>query len=215
MRTCATRNKILKTATRLFSRYGFDGTSVRDIACESQVNLAAINYHFCKKENLYFEIINSSYEEGDRICCMIAKKSKNIEIFSMNVYDHFCRDTDLIRNAMKLILSDKLTPAKGLPNLKRMAQHGAFGPPGGVYFSEFLVKEIAYILCEEAILWGVKSIFGNIVYWSTLGTSSYFELSAKKEPLLRPEQIRKDVLSMVRATVEFMQNHPEQFEKKK
>ena len=44
--------QIIKTAERLFSTTGFDGTSVRDIADEAGVNIAMISYYFGSKEKL-------------------------------------------------------------------------------------------------------------------------------------------------------------------
>ena len=52
----ATRDVILLAAERLFSRNGFEGTSVRDIIREAGVNLGAINYHFGTKERLAMEV---------------------------------------------------------------------------------------------------------------------------------------------------------------
>lgn len=46
------QTQILKTAERLFSIKGFDGTSVRDIADEAGVNIAMISYYFGSKEKL-------------------------------------------------------------------------------------------------------------------------------------------------------------------
>lgn len=44
--------QIIETAERLFSKTGFSGTSVRDIAVEAGVNLAMISYYFGSKEKL-------------------------------------------------------------------------------------------------------------------------------------------------------------------
>jgi AcrR family transcriptional regulator len=46
------RDHILTVAERLFGEKGFDGTSVRDIAQQAQVNLAMISYYFGSKEKL-------------------------------------------------------------------------------------------------------------------------------------------------------------------
>lgn len=44
--------QILDASERLFARNGFDGTSVRDIAKEADVNVAMISYYFGSKEKL-------------------------------------------------------------------------------------------------------------------------------------------------------------------
>lgn len=51
-----TRERLLETAERLFAEKGFDGTSVRAITAEAGCNLAAVNYHFGGKDQLYEEI---------------------------------------------------------------------------------------------------------------------------------------------------------------
>jgi AcrR family transcriptional regulator len=50
-----TRNRILDAAQALFAEKGFDATSVRDITATADCNVAAVNYHFGGKENLYVE----------------------------------------------------------------------------------------------------------------------------------------------------------------
>lgn len=47
------KTHILKTALQLFCQKGFEGTSVRDIATEADVNLAMINYYFGSKDKLF------------------------------------------------------------------------------------------------------------------------------------------------------------------
>lgn len=50
-----TRDRILSVAERLFAQRGYEATSVRDITAEAGCNVAAVNYHFGGKENLYVE----------------------------------------------------------------------------------------------------------------------------------------------------------------
>jgi len=51
-----TRERLLDVAERLFARRGYAATSVRQITAEAACNLAAINYHFGGKHNLYREV---------------------------------------------------------------------------------------------------------------------------------------------------------------
>ena len=46
----STKNKILDAADVLFADKGFNGTSLREITSQANVNLAAVNYHFGSKE---------------------------------------------------------------------------------------------------------------------------------------------------------------------
>ena len=51
-----TRDRILKTAERMFAERGFNGVSVRELAGAANVNIASIGYHFRNKEGLLAEV---------------------------------------------------------------------------------------------------------------------------------------------------------------
>ncbi|MFC1652329.1 TetR/AcrR family transcriptional regulator [Planctomycetota bacterium] len=50
------RERLLDAAESLFGRQGFDRTSIRDLTTEAGCNVAAVNYHFGGKEQLYTEM---------------------------------------------------------------------------------------------------------------------------------------------------------------
>ncbi len=52
-----TRQRLILAAGGLFAEKGFGDTSVRDIARAAGANVAAVNYHFTSKENLYLEVV--------------------------------------------------------------------------------------------------------------------------------------------------------------
>lgn len=58
-----TKQKILKTAEKLFSNEGYDGTSVDRIAREAGVNKGAIYYHFKNKEDILNKLFNMLSKE--------------------------------------------------------------------------------------------------------------------------------------------------------
>ncbi len=51
-----TKDKLLAAAEQLFARKGFGEVSIRELAASADVNIAAINYHFHSKENLFHEV---------------------------------------------------------------------------------------------------------------------------------------------------------------
>jgi AcrR family transcriptional regulator len=53
----ATREHILKAAEHLFGQHGFSCASLRQITDEAGVNLAAVNYYFGSKEDLYKQML--------------------------------------------------------------------------------------------------------------------------------------------------------------
>ncbi len=56
-RSSATQVKILDAAEALFMEHGFEATSMRQITSEAEVNLAAVNYHFGSKEDLFEAVL--------------------------------------------------------------------------------------------------------------------------------------------------------------
>jgi AcrR family transcriptional regulator len=62
-----TRERLKKCARELFSRYGIDAVTIREIATRAgQKNGGSINYYFRSKEDLVLEILNDAASESDR-----------------------------------------------------------------------------------------------------------------------------------------------------
>jgi AcrR family transcriptional regulator len=57
-----TRQKIVAAAVSLFDSQGFDGTTVRQIACKAGVNVALISYYFKNKKGLLEYMMVEYYE---------------------------------------------------------------------------------------------------------------------------------------------------------
>ncbi len=64
-----TKQHLLDAAQKLFAEHGFRKTSVRDIAKEAGSNVAAVNYHFGSKENLYHEVFLSHKKKAAGTWC--------------------------------------------------------------------------------------------------------------------------------------------------
>lgn len=57
-----TRERLLRTAARLFADRGFKKVTVRDICRTARANVAAVNYHFGDKLGLYREVLQLAAE---------------------------------------------------------------------------------------------------------------------------------------------------------
>ena len=58
----ATRRHILETAVRLFAEHGYADTTSKMICKEAGVNLAAVNYHFGSRDDLYRAVLEDVHE---------------------------------------------------------------------------------------------------------------------------------------------------------
>ena len=55
-------DRLLDAAEKLFCQKGFHATSVRELTTEANCNIAAVNYHFGGKENLYREMFRRQFQ---------------------------------------------------------------------------------------------------------------------------------------------------------
>jgi AcrR family transcriptional regulator len=54
------RQRLLQAAGEVFAEKGFKGATVRDIIRRAEANIAAVNYYFRDKEQLYIEAVKSA-----------------------------------------------------------------------------------------------------------------------------------------------------------
>ena len=52
-----TKSRIVDVAEQLFMEHGFEATSLRQLTSSAGVNLAAVNYHFGSKEELFQAVL--------------------------------------------------------------------------------------------------------------------------------------------------------------
>lgn len=90
VRSQETRTSIINAATRLFSRKGFDGTTLKEIAKEAKVHTPLISYYFDSKEQLWY-------------ACATKQLDKLIDTFNARVRDLNGMDADI---ALKFIYRD-------------------------------------------------------------------------------------------------------------
>ena len=84
----STKNKILDAADVLFADKGFNGTSLREITSQANVNLAAVNYHFGSKKELikavmsrYMDELSPQLESALSLICQPEQKPTLHEVF--------------------------------------------------------------------------------------------------------------------------------------
>jgi AcrR family transcriptional regulator len=160
MSEISTKEKILINAHKLFADKGFNGVSIRELARECEVNIAAINYHFTNKENLYIETIRESLNCTNKDIQTIYESLDNhdVEELALKVFKHFQENAEDLRTGFKLVItSDKFyeSLAEDMSRYK--------GPPGGEYFFTCLREEFPDV-DEDDLFWAVKTIFTQLVH---------------------------------------------------
>ena len=71
------RLKLMTVAEKLFAEKGFHGTSTRDLARESGMNISLISYYFGNKEGLYKAILMDFAEQAMQQLGQIVAESKS------------------------------------------------------------------------------------------------------------------------------------------
>ena len=80
-----TKKRILKKAEELFAQKGYHAVSVREITKAAKCNMAAVNYHFNSKKNLYMEVFRTQWVPRElRMYERFSKKLSKIEPNSPN-----------------------------------------------------------------------------------------------------------------------------------
>ena len=73
-----TRLQLIIAAGEIFADHGFEGASIRAIAEKAGANIAAINYHFGSKKNLYKEAILYSHQIAGKISDFLSLEDEGI-----------------------------------------------------------------------------------------------------------------------------------------
>ena len=109
-----TREKILKVATKLFARKGFDGARVDEIAKKAGVNKALIYYYFKSKKEILEEIMERFLEESLRRKQKMLEgpeqmdKEELIQSSSERIFDLYKGNEDVLR----IIITEELKSEK-------------------------------------------------------------------------------------------------------
>ena len=97
------RRQIIRTASTLFARRGYRGTTTREIAERAGINEALLFRHFPSKEKLYWTIIEEqcgARGRRDKINEIVDRGGSDYEIFAAIAREFLtrtARDTELTR----------------------------------------------------------------------------------------------------------------------
>lgn len=171
-----TKVRIINSATMLFAKKGFDGTSVRNIAAHAKVNLAAINYHFSNKENLYKDVLRCGFARFNEQVEMVGKGKHNSTVdFSIALYDMLLKNGPSLLNNFKVLLDNFDFP----DDIVAQSEHA--GPPGGHVILDSLNKELKKNATLDDKLWAVRVIFTYVVHAALIASTSYAKKDSGKK----------------------------------
>lgn len=169
MRESDTREKLLDSAERLFAEKGFESVSIRDIASDADANVAAVNYHFQGKNNLYAAVLERRLSpKRDKFLATI----KQVTAAGDGVPDL----EELIGSFIRIHLEDALFLPGGeaaLPLIARELHESRIG--GAPVCSVFIAPVHAALgeamalarpgLDEDTVRWVIGSLIGQIVHF--------------------------------------------------
>jgi len=144
-----TREQILDAAEILFSEKGFSNTSVRNITKKANCNLAAVNYHFRGKKNLYTEVFRR------RMGLLTKQRITSLEK-KLYEKDHHMALESLILVFVEIFIELFVKTASGSSFMKLM-QHERHDPnlPKGLFLEEVvqpvrsIMREAFLVVCPE------------------------------------------------------------------
>tara|TARA_B100001248_G_scaffold262427_1_gene258346 strand:- start:180 stop:821 length:642 start_codon:yes stop_codon:yes gene_type:complete len=198
-----TKEKTVKVASELFSKYGYSGTSVRDIATACGINVAAINYHFGSKHNLYWIIVNEAHQRTQKGIQDLGLENHNIEDLTVKIYDYLVEEIDMVRTTLKVMMTD------GVPDPDGEAKEKfSLGPPGQEIIEESIRKALGFQLSADTLDFAVKCIFGQIIHYLMICSCTKLEMLKAANKNLTDEGIRRYLRIHSRAVCDFIKNNP-------
>jgi AcrR family transcriptional regulator len=107
------RQRLMGAGLKLFSEHGFEKTSVRELAREAQVNVAAVSYYFGDKTGLYRALFTESFECQQSPNTAFADPGLPLDAAMSTFFGDFLRPLNLgdeIRMVMKLHFREMAEP---------------------------------------------------------------------------------------------------------
>jgi hypothetical protein len=201
-----TKRKIIEVADKLFAQNGFSGTSVREIAKQAQVNLAAINYHFTNKENLYWSVFDYNYDLLDLGIHKIGEKNLTTSELACEVFQFYISNGSAIMNIFKIFLSDNVAmPKEGI----KQDKGEKMGPPGENVFIKAIKHDLSNDVSDEGVKWATKMIISQLVHLAVVFSTGIMKQRCKEQYELGPEVLAGSIAHSVNAHLLYLKENPQ------
>jgi AcrR family transcriptional regulator len=201
------KQTIIDSALKLFSTKGFEGTSVREIAADADVNVAMINYYFLSKEKLFESVVEYRASVLQGIFTELVNNTELAPIekmdividqtierkFSNSQFHHLLhRELSLehrpqLRNAISDILLKNMNPVKKI--IQNGIKDGVFKPVDIELTLTTLLGTIHYLLTSDTMC---RKILGKKEGFSAFQNNQLKKrLSEHTKQLMRSHLLKK------------------------
>ena len=162
-----TKERLFLAAEQLFAEKGFDAASVRDLTARADCNVAAVNYHFGGKEQLYIEVFKRHMDilRDLRVNAINKVMSKMPEVTLEDLLNAFVRSfiEPLLNEKSNSSLMELVTREMLDPHLPRSLFIEKFIIPTFNVFGKALMQLCSAIDETKAHL-AIHSIVGQLVH---------------------------------------------------
>jgi len=179
-----TRQKLLDAAENLFADNGLEAVSIRDIATEAEVNVAAVNYHFQGKDKLYQEVLRQ---------VMNRKQTRYVEALNQKMANGPADLEHQLQTFYRTHFEDTLKHRSGGNFLKLLVREIHHGSPLSIApMKEFIlpmwehlglaIKKAIPSLSQDQLLWILGSLHGQLIHFTMRWHKSQFSCPHDSAP---------------------------------
>lgn len=174
-----TKQLIIREARSLFSEQGFNGTSIRQIAEKCDINIAAINYHFGSKENLYWSIISDSFEWLTKRTEEIVGESDSLPEVVRGLFKALTKNGDYVLSMTRTYLSHMIPPPQEDHPFLQKLNSKDMGPPGSEALLVFLNDHYpkASLEAKQCV---ILTVFSALIHLSCMTSTSIYKKHKQK-----------------------------------
>ena len=164
------KERILCEAEALFAERGFYAVTVREITQAARCNLAAVNYHFGNKQNLYMEVFKCLWKpRAQRILArfesvLAAQKELTLQVIVQAVAEAFIKgplsDEERLRHS-QLMIREMARPTEAF----EMVIGDVIGPFHGK-LAELIRPFMAPQMGKVALLLHIQSLISMVIHFN-------------------------------------------------
>ncbi|PTX94462.1 TetR/AcrR family transcriptional regulator [Opitutus sp. ER46] len=133
------RERLLRAATALFARAGYDGTTVDEVVARARVNKRMVYHYFGDKDGLYEAVLGEAYRSLEVLEHDAFARGKDLENATAQIVRLYFEFNDAHPQFLRLLLWENLNGGRGL----RRAGHGVTKDPVLRALDAFLHQGIA------------------------------------------------------------------------